>query len=74
MTWSDSITTHPATTEIFDTANVIITNHENVGRDYTPYTRQFTPCGQEAEYIHLTDKFIIDSQETMDLYGDPGRS
>ncbi|XP_070559947.1 calcium-activated chloride channel regulator 1-like [Ptychodera flava] len=71
-TWSDDLTSIEATNEIFDAANIILTKHENVGRE-TPYTNQFGSCGEEAEYIHLTDKFILDSQWTVDTYGDPGK-
>ncbi|XP_070557598.1 calcium-activated chloride channel regulator 1-like isoform X2 [Ptychodera flava] len=69
-TWSDSMTDSPAAGELFDAANIIVSNHENVGRE-TPYTNQFGSCGEEAEYIHLTDKFILDSRWRVDKYGDP---
>ncbi|XP_070557788.1 calcium-activated chloride channel regulator 1-like [Ptychodera flava] len=71
-TWSNDLVNVEATSEIFDAANAIVTKHENVGRE-TPYTNQFGSCGEEAEYIHLTDKFILDKQWTVDTYGDPAK-
>ncbi|XP_070559946.1 calcium-activated chloride channel regulator family member 3-like [Ptychodera flava] len=71
-TWSDGIANIPATRQVFDAANVIVTEHEGVGRE-TPYTNQFGSCGEEAEYIHLTDKFILDEEWTQYYYGDPGK-
>ncbi|XP_070557872.1 calcium-activated chloride channel regulator 1-like [Ptychodera flava] len=71
-TWSNDLVNVEAASEIFDAANIIVTKHENVGRE-TPYTNQFGSCGEKAEYIHLTDKFILDSQWTVDTYGDPAK-
>ncbi|XP_070556435.1 calcium-activated chloride channel regulator 4-like [Ptychodera flava] len=71
-TWSSNIPSVPATSEMFDTANFIVTLHEHVGRE-SPYTNQFGSCGDEAEYTHLTDKFILDTEWTVYKYGDPGK-
>ncbi|XP_040607593.1 LOW QUALITY PROTEIN: calcium-activated chloride channel regulator 4 [Mesocricetus auratus] len=40
------------------------------GRD-EPYTRQFTECGEKAEYIHFTPDFILGKKEKE--YGPSGR-
>ncbi|XP_055470430.1 calcium-activated chloride channel regulator 4 [Psammomys obesus] len=36
-----------------------------------PYTRQFTKCGEKAEYIHLTPDFVLGRKQNE--YGDSGR-
>ncbi|XP_052034442.1 calcium-activated chloride channel regulator 4A [Apodemus sylvaticus] len=40
------------------------------GRD-EPYTRQFTQCGEKAEYIHLTPDFVLGRKQNE--YGDSGK-
>jgi len=39
------------------------------GRD-EPYTRQFTQCGEKAEYIHFTPDFVLGRKQKE--YGDSG--
>ncbi|GAB1288210.1 Chloride channel accessory 4B [Apodemus speciosus] len=40
------------------------------GRD-EPYTRQFTQCGEKAEYIYLTPDFVLGRKQNE--YGDSGK-
>ncbi|XP_077986234.1 calcium-activated chloride channel regulator 1-like [Glandiceps talaboti] len=58
-TWSDNITTEVATTERFAIANVIV-DDPNPDYDDTPYVKQSRPCGEKGEYLHLTEKWIVD--------------
>ncbi|XP_070559929.1 calcium-activated chloride channel regulator 1-like [Ptychodera flava] len=71
-TWSDNITNVLATTEIFDTANVIVDAQNDRWGD-NPYSNQFGPCGKGAEFTHLTERFILDKDWTLYTYGDPAR-
>ncbi|XP_070559830.1 calcium-activated chloride channel regulator 4A-like [Ptychodera flava] len=71
-TWSDSYTNVLATTEIFDTANVIVDAQNDYWQD-NPYSNQFGPCGKGAEFTHLTERFILDKDWTQYTYGDPAR-
>ncbi|XP_077998190.1 calcium-activated chloride channel regulator 1-like [Glandiceps talaboti] len=71
-TWSDDIPNEPATTEIFHTANFIVDKPHAMWKQ-DPYTKQFRPCGEEGEYTHLTDRFLLDLDWTRSKYGDPAK-
>ncbi|XP_077978801.1 calcium-activated chloride channel regulator 3A-1-like [Glandiceps talaboti] len=71
-TWSDNITSELATNEIFDTANVIIDEPHTLWGD-NPYANQLGSCGEEGEYIHLTPNFLLDTEWTLETFGDPAR-
>ncbi|XP_077986468.1 calcium-activated chloride channel regulator 1-like [Glandiceps talaboti] len=71
-TWSDNITMERATTETHDIANVIV---DKANPDYgdTPYVKQHGPCGEKAEYMHLTPRWIIDRKWSEGNFGDSGK-
>ncbi|KAM9469045.1 calcium-activated chloride channel regulator 3A-1-like [Clarias gariepinus] len=60
-----------ATTETFDKGKIRI-DDANPAFGNDPYTRQTQGCGQEAEYIHFTPDFLLDSS-LIDVYGPSGR-
>ncbi|XP_077986711.1 calcium-activated chloride channel regulator 1-like [Glandiceps talaboti] len=70
-TWSDNITMERATTETFDNANVIVDN--NSRKDDTPYAKQSRPCGEKAEYLHLTPQWIVDREWSEEHYGESSK-
>ncbi|XP_077986939.1 calcium-activated chloride channel regulator 1-like [Glandiceps talaboti] len=71
-TWSDNITMERATTETYDIANVIV---DNANPDYgdIPYVKQHEPCGEKAEYMHLTPRWIVDREWSEGNFGDSGK-
>ncbi|XP_070559170.1 calcium-activated chloride channel regulator family member 3-like [Ptychodera flava] len=71
-TWSDNITTNPSTTERYDIANVIV-DHANADYGDSPYAKQTRPCGEKAEYIHLTPKWIVDREYSEYNWGESGK-
>nr|XP_002731901.1 PREDICTED: calcium-activated chloride channel regulator 4-like [Saccoglossus kowalevskii] len=71
-TWSDAITNISATSEIFDSANIIV-DKANAEYDDNPYTNQFAPCGEAGEYIHFTERFLSDFDWVWYTYGNPGK-
>ncbi|XP_027790907.2 calcium-activated chloride channel regulator 4 [Marmota flaviventris] len=56
--------------ESYDQADVRVAAPALPGRD-EPYTRQFTECGEKAEYIHFTPDFILGKKQNE--YGPSGR-
>ncbi|XP_070557436.1 calcium-activated chloride channel regulator 4A-like [Ptychodera flava] len=71
-TWSRNITSERANTERYDIANVIV---DEANPDYgdSPYTKQPYGCGQKAEYIHLTPRWITDREYAVKYWGDSGK-
>lgn len=51
-------------------ADVIVAPPTLPNRD-EPYTRQFTECGEKAEYIHFTPGFVLGKKQNE--YGPSGR-
>ncbi|KAK3558574.1 hypothetical protein QTP86_021651, partial [Hemibagrus guttatus] len=60
-----------ATTETFDKGRIRI-DHANSAFGDEPYTHQVTGCGTEAQYIHLTPKYLLDKKYN-NVYGLKGR-
>ncbi|XP_004639372.1 calcium-activated chloride channel regulator 4-like [Octodon degus] len=56
--------------ESYQHADVIIAPPTLQGRD-EPYTRQFTECGEKAQYIHFTPDVVLGKKQ--DEYGATGR-
>ncbi|GAB1288211.1 Chloride channel accessory 4B [Apodemus speciosus] len=56
--------------ESYNHADVKVAPPALEGRD-EPYTRQFTQCGEKAEYIHLTPDFVLGKKQNE--YGDSGK-
>ncbi|KAK7814353.1 hypothetical protein U0070_027011, partial [Myodes glareolus] len=56
--------------ETYAHADVKVAPADVPGRD-EPYTRQFTGCGERAEYIHFTPDVVLGKKE--DEYGPTGR-
>uniref|UniRef100_A0A8C9QFI5 Calcium-activated chloride channel N-terminal domain-containing protein n=1 Tax=Spermophilus dauricus TaxID=99837 RepID=A0A8C9QFI5_SPEDA len=56
--------------ESYDQADVRVAAPALPGRD-EPYTRQFTECGEKAEYIHFTPDFVLGKKQNE--YGPSGR-
>uniref|UniRef100_H0VS80 VWFA domain-containing protein n=1 Tax=Cavia porcellus TaxID=10141 RepID=H0VS80_CAVPO len=56
--------------ESYKHADVIVAPPTLPNRD-EPYTRQFTECGEKAEYIHFTPDFVLGKKENE--YGPSGR-
>ncbi|EHB18741.1 Calcium-activated chloride channel regulator 4, partial [Heterocephalus glaber] len=56
--------------ESYKHADVVVAPPTLPGRD-EPYTRQFTECGERAEYIHFTPDFILGKKQNE--YGPSGR-
>ena len=52
-------------------ADVIVAPPTVPGRD-EPYTKQFTTCGEKAEYIHFTPDFVLGKKQNE--FGPPGRN
>lgn len=52
-------------------ADVIVAPPTVPGRD-EPYTKQFTACGEKAEYIHFTPDFVLGKKQNE--FGPPGRN
>ncbi|XP_077985931.1 calcium-activated chloride channel regulator 4A-like [Glandiceps talaboti] len=71
-TWSDALREEPASIERFDLANVIV-DEANPEYGDNPYTRQTTPCGEEADYIHLTERWVIDESYSQYYWGVSGK-
>ncbi|XP_070559130.1 calcium-activated chloride channel regulator 1-like [Ptychodera flava] len=71
-TWSDNATYGVATTEMYDTANVII-DHPSPDYEDNPYTKQTKPCGEKGEYIHLTPKWVGDREYSNSNWGESAK-
>ncbi|XP_005385415.1 PREDICTED: calcium-activated chloride channel regulator 4-like [Chinchilla lanigera] len=56
--------------ESYKHADVIVAPPTLTNRD-GPYTRQFTECGEKAEYIHFTPNFVLGKNQSE--YGPSGR-
>ncbi|XP_055979507.1 calcium-activated chloride channel regulator 4-like [Sorex fumeus] len=56
--------------ESYKHATVIVAPPTLPGRD-EPYTRHFSQCGKEGEYIHLTPDFLLGNKQNE--YGPSGR-
>uniref|UniRef100_A0A8D2AKR4 VWFA domain-containing protein n=1 Tax=Sciurus vulgaris TaxID=55149 RepID=A0A8D2AKR4_SCIVU len=56
--------------ESYNHADVRIAAPALPGRD-EPYTRQFTDCGEKAEYIHLTPDYVLGKKQNE--YGPSGK-
>ncbi|XP_003479102.1 calcium-activated chloride channel regulator 4-like [Cavia porcellus] len=56
--------------ESYEHADVIVAPPAVPGRD-DPYTKQFSECGEKAEYIHLTPDVVLGKKQ--DEYGPLGR-
>ncbi|KAM5256995.1 calcium-activated chloride channel regulator 4-like [Ctenodactylus gundi] len=56
--------------ESYKHADVIVAAPTIPGSD-EPYTRQFTECGEKAEYIHFTPDFVLGKKQNE--YGPSGR-
>ncbi|XP_071474108.1 calcium-activated chloride channel regulator 4-like [Marmota flaviventris] len=56
--------------ESYEQADVRVAAPALPGRD-EPYTRQFTECGEKAEYIHFTPDFVLGKKQNE--YGPSGR-
>ncbi|XP_005385416.1 PREDICTED: calcium-activated chloride channel regulator 4 [Chinchilla lanigera] len=56
--------------ESYKHADVIVAPPTIPGQD-EPYTRQFTECGEKAEYIHFTPNFVLGKNQSE--YGPSGR-
>uniref|UniRef100_F1S4D1 Calcium-activated chloride channel regulator 1 n=1 Tax=Sus scrofa TaxID=9823 RepID=F1S4D1_PIG len=57
--------------ESYKHADVIVAPPTVPGRD-EPYTKQFTACGEKAEYIHFTPDFVLGKKQNE--FGPPGRA
>uniref|UniRef100_A0A8D0P4W7 Calcium-activated chloride channel regulator 1 n=1 Tax=Sus scrofa TaxID=9823 RepID=A0A8D0P4W7_PIG len=57
--------------ESYKHADVIVAPPTVPGRD-EPYTKQFTTCGEKAEYIHFTPDFVLGKKQNE--FGPPGRA
>uniref|UniRef100_A0A8D1W803 Calcium-activated chloride channel regulator 1 n=1 Tax=Sus scrofa TaxID=9823 RepID=A0A8D1W803_PIG len=57
--------------ESYKHADVIVAPPTVPGRD-EPYTKQFTECGEKAEYIHFTPDFVLGKKQNE--FGPPGRA
>ncbi|XP_077990634.1 calcium-activated chloride channel regulator 1-like [Glandiceps talaboti] len=71
-TWSRDLADADATTERFDIANVIV-DKPNPEYGDNPYTQQIRDCGEEGEFIHLTERWVTDEQYSTQLWGDAGK-
>nr|XP_006812942.1 PREDICTED: epithelial chloride channel protein-like [Saccoglossus kowalevskii] len=81
-TWSDAITNIAASSEIFDSANIIV-DKPNAEWGDSPYTNQFAPCGKVLvhEWGHLRwglfDEYATDDKSHFylneDRYVEPTR-
>uniref|UniRef100_A0A4X1UBV5 Calcium-activated chloride channel regulator 1 n=1 Tax=Sus scrofa TaxID=9823 RepID=A0A4X1UBV5_PIG len=56
--------------ESYKHADVIVAPPTVPGRD-EPYTKQFTECGEKAEYIHFTPDFVLGKKQNE--FGPSGR-
>uniref|UniRef100_A0A8D1TSN0 Calcium-activated chloride channel N-terminal domain-containing protein n=1 Tax=Sus scrofa TaxID=9823 RepID=A0A8D1TSN0_PIG len=56
--------------ESYKHADVIVAPPTVPGRD-EPYTKQFTACGEKAEYIHFTPDFVLGKKQNE--FGPSGR-
>uniref|UniRef100_A0A8D1NH67 Calcium-activated chloride channel N-terminal domain-containing protein n=1 Tax=Sus scrofa TaxID=9823 RepID=A0A8D1NH67_PIG len=56
--------------ESYKHADVIVAPPTVPGRD-EPYTKQFTKCGEKAEYIHFTPDFVLGKKQNE--FGPSGR-
>jgi calcium-activated chloride channel regulator 4 len=68
--WEDSLQYKRPTYESYIHADVRVAPPTISGRD-EPYTKQFTECGEKAEYIHFTPDFVLGKK--LNEYGPPGR-
>uniref|UniRef100_A0A8D1MMY2 Calcium-activated chloride channel regulator 1 n=1 Tax=Sus scrofa TaxID=9823 RepID=A0A8D1MMY2_PIG len=57
--------------ESYKHADVIVAPPTVPGRD-EPYTKQFTKCGEKAEYIHFTPDFVLGKKQNE--FGPPGKA
>nr|XP_006822464.1 PREDICTED: calcium-activated chloride channel regulator 1-like [Saccoglossus kowalevskii] len=71
-TWSDELREAPATTERFDIANVIV-DQPNPNYGDNPYTKQTKSCGELGDYIHLTERWLVDEDYSWYYWGNPGK-
>lgn len=69
-TWEESPEYRRPKYESYKHADVIVAPPVVQGRD-DPYTKQFTDCGEKAEYIHFTPDVVLGKKQ--DEYGPPGR-
>ncbi|XP_066534181.1 calcium-activated chloride channel regulator 4A-like [Hoplias malabaricus] len=57
--------------ETYDKANIII-DYPNPAFGNEPYTKQLKGCGEESEYIHFTQEFLL-NDNLLKVYGPRGR-
>ncbi|XP_066525167.1 calcium-activated chloride channel regulator 4A-like isoform X2 [Hoplias malabaricus] len=57
--------------ETYDKANIII-DYPNPAFGNDPYTKQLKGCGEESDYIHLTQEFLL-NDTLVKVYGPRGR-
>ncbi|CAH1777270.1 unnamed protein product [Owenia fusiformis] len=70
-TWSDDPQYLDANLETFDNADFRV---DTGNPNNNPYTRQLGPCGEPADYCHLTPDYILDThKDTYQRFGPPGR-
>ncbi|XP_070558062.1 calcium-activated chloride channel regulator 1-like [Ptychodera flava] len=72
-TWEDRPEYEDATWETYDIANVLI-DEPNPQWWHNPYTKQTLPCGEPAQYIHLTPEFITERDFSEYLWGESGKA
>ncbi|XP_077978505.1 calcium-activated chloride channel regulator 4A-like [Glandiceps talaboti] len=70
--WSDDPSYLPAIWETYDLANVIV-DDPSQAYWHSPYSQQALPCGQGAEYIHLTPRWITDEDFSVYYWGPQGK-
>lgn len=68
--WTNSDQYRRPKQESYKHADIKVAPPALQGRD-EPYTRQFTQCGEKAEYIHFTPDFVLGRKQKE--YGDSGR-
>ena len=68
--WSRQSQYGVAKTESFETANIIVHDHD----DNEPYVDNPSGCGKEGLDLHLTPKFITDETYREDKFGATGKS
>ncbi|KAM6167936.1 calcium-activated chloride channel regulator 4-like [Erethizon dorsatum] len=69
-TWEGNLQYRRPKYESYKHADVIVAPPTLPGRD-EPYTRQFTECGEKAEYIHFTPDVVLGKKQNE--YGPLGR-
>uniref|UniRef100_A0A5F9DMM5 VWFA domain-containing protein n=1 Tax=Oryctolagus cuniculus TaxID=9986 RepID=A0A5F9DMM5_RABIT len=70
-TWKENSQYKRPKHESYTHADVIVAPPIAPGRD-EPYTKQFTECGEKAEYIHFTPDFVLGNKQNE--YGPAGRA